>query len=307
MRDADTSHTWTRFGFAALLLAVTALSAGTPQAQTKVYPLPKAKPQMPARTTPGYPLPRPNPRRDSTPERTPKTDRWVKPGGRAAEATDADRAPGGNSNGRWGARQVAEARKRCRQILKGVKLTYTEADPIGAPNDCGIAAPIKVTAFGGKNQVAVSPPATINCTIAAHTAKWLDKFVQPAAIREFGEPVAKIRNAASYACRRRNNSKTGRLSEHALGNAIDISSFELQSGKTVTVLKGWKTQKTESVIEEVVSAVVERETPASRFLASSHQGACKIFSTILGPDADKYHVDHFHFDYGRGGRYLICR
>ena len=294
------------------LLATAVLALATVLVQAQNYPLPKPKPKLRSKAQIEYPLPTPNPRRqtgaDTTTERpaTPPAAKSKRPSGsRAAEADDTD-GPG-SSRKRWSAAEIAAARKACASVLNGVKLTYTEVDPIGGPGDCGIAAPIKVTAIGGRKSVKVEPAAVVNCNLAAAAVRWIDTKVQVPALAEFGETVVKIRNAASYACRRRNNQKTGKLSEHALGNALDVSSFELASGKEVTVLKGWRGQKDDSLVEEVVAKVIKRDTPESRFLRQVHAGACEVFSTILGPEADKYHVNHFHFDLGRGGRYLVCR
>ncbi len=297
---------------AAALMAVMVMCFAMAVAQAQNYPLPKPKPQTKLKAQVLYPLPKPNPRRRPQAERkttrnttTPVTRAKRPVGTRAAEADDTD-GPGGSPKG-WSKAEIAAARKACTALLKDVKLTYTEADPIGGPGDCGIAAPIKVTAIGARKSVKVEPAALINCAVAAAAVRWIDTKVQVPALAELGETVVKIRNAASYACRRRNNQKTGKLSEHALGNALDVSSFELSSGKVVTVLKGWRGQKNDTLVEEVVAKVIKRQTPESRFLRQVHAGACEVFSTILGPEADKYHVDHFHLDLGRGGRYLVCR
>lgn len=294
------------------LIAIAALGLATALVQAETYPLPKPKPKIKSKAQVEYPLPTPNPRRRTGVETvkkrtaTPPVVKSKRPSGtRAAEADDTE-GPG-SSRKRWSAAEIAAARKACAAVLKGVKLTYTEAEPIGGPGDCGIAAPIKVTAIGARKSVKVEPAAVINCNLAAAAVRWIDTKVQVPALAELGETVVKIRNAASYACRRRNNQKTGKLSEHALGNALDVSSFELTSGKVITVLKGWRGQKDDSLVEEVVAKVIKRETPESRFLRQVHAGACEVFSTILGPEADKYHVNHFHFDLGRGGRYLVCR
>ena len=137
--------------------------------------------------------------------------------------------------------------------------------------------------------------------------RWVDKHLQPQAKAAFKEPVKRVRNASSYVCRRRNNSPNGKLSEHALGNAFDISAFTFASGKTVTVKAGWRRKGNGgSAADDIANAIVSSASPASRFLRGAHKGACKEFSTILGPDANAAHHDHFHFDLGRGGRYLIC-
>jgi hypothetical protein len=37
-------------------------------------------------------------------------------------------------------------------------------------------------------------------------------------------------------------------------------------------------------------------TMATKFLSSLHQGACREFETVLGPEANEEHRNHFHFD-----------
>lgn len=41
---------------------------------------------------------------------------------------------------------------------------------------------------------------------------------------------------------------------------------------------------------------VEPETAELRFLKALHKRACGIFTTVLGPEANAAHHDHFHFD-----------
>ena len=43
------------------------------------------------------------------------------------------------------------------------------------------------------------------------------------------------------------------------------------------------------------------------FAKELHDGACGIFGTVLGPDADRYHVGHFHFDTARRKGAPVCR
>lgn len=275
------------------------------EAYALTYPLPPPKPARSAAVRQVYPLPIPNPLRAVRKTRQTKPEK-KRPTTLGTRASEDERAPEKPVR-KWTESEIVEARQSCTALLKDVSVDYAEAEPIGGPEQCGIAAPVKVAAFGDTQPVSVEPKPVINCKVAAATVAWLDTKVQPAALQEFGERVVKIRNAASYACRRRNNKPDGKLSEHALGNALDVSIFTLASGKTVTVLDNWRSDKQETVLEEVVAAIGSRETPESRFLNTVHAGACEVFSTILGPDADKYHVDHFHLDLGRGGRYLVCR
>jgi hypothetical protein len=104
---------------------------------------------------------------------------------------------------------------------------------------CGTPAPILVKSIGSDPKVTISPPATINCKLAVALNDWLKEKVQPEAKKIFNQPVVKLRNAASYACRNRNSNPNGRLSEHAKANALDISEFTLETGVLITVLTSW--------------------------------------------------------------------
>ncbi|MEO1159109.1 MAG: extensin family protein [Pseudomonadota bacterium] len=147
---------------------------------------------------------------------------------------------------------------------------------------CGIKNAWKVSAIG---DVAFSTPARVRCQMVGATNNWIGKVVQPAARSAFGERVVKLRIAASYACRGRNNRRGAKISEHAFGNALDVSAFTLASGRVVEVESGWNAGGKESA-----------------FLKRVHARACGTFTTVLGPEADAAHRNHFHFDLGKHGR-----
>ncbi|WP_337660172.1 extensin-like domain-containing protein [Anderseniella sp. Alg231-50] len=155
---------------------------------------------------------------------------------------------------------------------------------------CGIKNAWKVSAIG---DVAFSTPARIRCQMVGATNSWIGKVVQPAARSAFGERVVKLRIAASYACRGRDNRRGAKISEHAFGNALDVSAFTLASGRVVEVEGGWKAGGKESA-----------------FLKRVHGRACGTFTTVLGPEANAAHRNHFHFDlgkHGRSGKGKYCR
>jgi hypothetical protein len=123
--------------------------------------------------------------------------------------------------------------------------------------------------------------------------RWLRDVVRPAARRYLGQDVTAIKVIASYSCRTRNGQPGARLSEHGRANALDVAAFHLANGETVTVKDGWRGWRGEG-----------------RFLRTVHRGGCDVFTTVLGPDADRFHHDHFHFDlarHGRLGTYRVCR
>jgi hypothetical protein len=138
----------------------------------------------------------------------------------------------------WSDAKIAEAKAKCDELLADITLEYEPQPPI-KEGVCGAPAPILVKSIGSDPKVVIAPAAKINCAVAAALYKWLKEEVQPEAIATFGAPVVKLRNAASYACRNRNNAERGILSEHALANALDIAEFTLESGHTIAVLTAW--------------------------------------------------------------------
>lgn len=156
---------------------------------------------------------------------------------------------------------------------------------VGKVPGCGIKAPVRVSLVVG---VALSTPARINCRTAVALADWTEQHAKPEAIKLMGARLTKIKTVASYSCRTRNHRKGAKLSEHAKGNAIDIAGFTFANGDDISVLKGWR-------------------GVGSEYLKRIWLKACSDFGTVLGPNADKHHRDHFHFDTAkhRGGPY--CR
>jgi len=160
--------------------------------------------------------------------------------------------------------------------------------------ECGIADPVRLAGVVvGTNAAKFPAPLTISCEFAGKLTGWLRKDVLPAARDQFDSPVSVLVTGPGYQCRRRNNQPDGKLSEHALGKAVDISQFQLINGETVSVEADWGA-----------------DTKKGRFLKTIHALACRRFTTVLGPDADANHRSHFHLDIGCHGKtctYLICQ
>ncbi|WP_260003323.1 extensin-like domain-containing protein [Leisingera caerulea] len=154
----------------------------------------------------------------------------------------------------------------------------------GALPGCGVKDAVRVREIAG---VRLSQTSLMTCNTARALKTWIHREVETAFGRR--NKVVGLRVAAHYACRTRNNRPGAKLSEHGKGRAIDISGFTLASGETVTVLHGWKKRKTRKKLKKIWRA------------------ACGPFGTVLGPEADRYHTDHFHLDIARhrGGSY--CR
>ncbi|MEJ8474659.1 extensin family protein [Roseibium algae] len=158
---------------------------------------------------------------------------------------------------------------------------------------CGFSQAVSLIGTVGKDEIAFIPPPTLGCEFADDLSDFLAGPAARIARRVMGANLSGLRVGPGYVCRRRNNLPTGKLSEHSKGKALDITAFVLADGREISVDKDWGTQSDEAI-----------------FLKQIHAGACKAFTTVLGPDADPNHKSHFHFDSGCHGKsctYRICQ
>ncbi|MEQ3625092.1 MAG: extensin family protein [Celeribacter sp.] len=156
----------------------------------------------------------------------------------------------------------------------------------GRIKGCGIASDaVKVSAVAG---VPLTATATIDCTTARALDQWVETGVKPA-VGRMGGGLASLRVVATYACRTRNNQPGAKVSEHGRGRAVDVAGFTLANGHELSVLKDWN------------------NGTAGQRLRRMHKAACGPFGTVLGPEADRYHRDHFHLDTARYRSGSYCR
>jgi hypothetical protein len=141
----------------------------------------------------------------------------------------------------------------------------------------------------GAPAVELLPAATMNCRTADALDRWLRTVVQPRAWALLKARVIRVRSLASYHCRFRNGGGGGKISEHAYANAIDVAEFVTAKGEHIRVADHWNTGD-------------ER----AQFLREVHDGACGIFTTVLGPEANAAHRNHFHLDMKRRRHMAFC-
>jgi hypothetical protein len=127
----------------------------------------------------------------------------------------------------------------------------------------------------------------VTCPLASTLSGWARFGVDRAAQQILGSKLVRIETMGSYSCR--NVAGTNRLSGHASANAVDISGFVLADGRRITVLRDWNAA-----------------SPQVRaFLGAVRGSACKRFGTVLSPDYNAAHRDHFHLEIGSGRP--LCR
>ncbi|HTG39364.1 extensin family protein [Sphingomonas sp.] len=183
---------------------------------------------------------------------------------------------------------------KCRTLLEAAGVRHTVLAPVDAGASCGYRDAVRF-ASGGARTIDFRPAALgVSCPVAAGLAMWEWNVVQPAALRHFGERVTRIDHLGSYNCRRLYGRDSGDYSEHATADAVDVAGFRLSDGTRISVLNDWK----------------EADDPATAaFLREVRDGACDLFSTVLSPDYNAAHADHFHLDQAERGErgWRACR
>lgn len=167
---------------------------------------------------------------------------------------------------------------RCQALLDRAGVPHTALAPVSA-GQCGYDDGVRFKA-GGARTIAYSPANLgVSCPVAAALAMWEWNVVQPAAQRHFGARVTRIDHLGSYNCRRLYGRDTGDYSQHATANAVDVSGFRIAGGERVSVLDDW-----------------DDDGAKGSFLREVRDGGCGLFATVLSPDYNAAHADHFHLD-----------
>ncbi|MEL6234798.1 MAG: extensin family protein [Pseudomonadota bacterium] len=143
---------------------------------------------------------------------------------------------------------------------------------------CHLRTGVRLTRLSRATLAAVET----RCGIALRMWFW-ERDLQSAAEDLLGSPIARIAHYSSYACRtiRTPRGPSARMSQHATANAIDISGFTLTDGRQISLLHDWS-----------------GDGPEAAFLRAAHRLGCRWFPLVLGPDYNRFHANHFHFDAG---------
>lgn len=175
------------------------------------------------------------------------------------------------------------------QIRVSDKIAVIEPLPsFGGPGDCGASDVVRLEAViqPDKSRVALSPPATMRCTMAEAVATWVREDLT-ATVGQLGATPRSLDNYASYDCRGRNRVAGAKISEHGLANAIDVRGVHLSNGR----------------FAEFTDRQLSRE-----FREAVRKSTCGRFTTVLGPGSDGHHETHIHLDLAeRRGGYRLCQ
>ena len=177
----------------------------------------------------------------------------------------------------------------CPAVLQGL-VEAEMAAPL-SEGICGEQSPLVVTGVLSRGRmVPLSAPITTNCQMASALPGWV-ATVDGYAEAMLGSRLAEVTTGTSYMCRNRNNGADGFTSEHGFANAVDVTGFTLEDGRSLGVEGDW----------------LPATAPEGRLLRLAHDAACGGFTTVLGPEANDEHEDHLHLDLGCHGASCTAR
>jgi hypothetical protein len=176
--------------------------------------------------------------------------------------------------------------RQCLATLGAKQANFTPIPDQYYGGGCATVNTVQLSSLRGDNSVlSLANIGPVACPLADTFAGWARFGVDRAARQILGSPLVRIETMGSYSCR--NVAGSGRLSAHARAEAIDVAAFVLADGRRISVSKDW------------TGGGAER-----KFLRVIHDSACKRFGTVLGPNYNTAHRDHFHLELGDGS---FCR
>ncbi len=186
----------------------------------------------------------------------------------------------------------AKSPSACITQLQKIAETRLAEAPSSDDKQCMIDDPVELVTTKGPFPITFANGLILNCKFAVALADFTKNTLQPLARHHLETTVKQLGSGQGFVCRRRNNAKTGKLSEHAFGNAIDLTAFVLKGKPPLNV-------RTEQ----------QMKPNEARFQRALRKAACGTFTTVLGPGSNEAHATHLHFDLGRSGKknpYRIC-
>ena len=175
------------------------------------------------------------------------------------------------------------ATQQCFTDLAREEVRYSGLPDRDFGGGCVVMGAVQLLDIG----VPVTGLKSMRCELARTFTAWVRNAVAPAAKQILGSELVRVETYGTYSCRAiigGGGATAGRISEHGLANAVDVSGFVLKDGRRISIEKGWRS-----------------DDPAThQFLQILHQSACRRFKTVLSPDYNAAHYNHLHLDMGRG-------
>lgn len=173
-------------------------------------------------------------------------------------------------------RIVGASSYSCRNIYNNPKLTLSEHATGNAIDIAGF-----ITADGRAISVrAAWGPTTRD--IAAAQKKAAAKLAK--GTKEADKPAAGAKETAPPAAAAPSIADAGKKAESKNKGKVEKANFKRD------------TETKQAALPPVASPLAPSNTKEAAFLKRVHQGSCTLFTTVLGPETNEAHRDHFHLD-----------
>jgi len=185
---------------------------------------------------------------------------------------------------------VDAATEACIGALRQAGVEVVRATDRDDGGFCQVRGAVRIT---GGDVTPIAPGGLVmQCPLAVRYVLWDRNVLRPMTETVMGSSVARVDSLGTYSCRRiyGSSSVNDRPSEHARANALDVAGVTLEDGRRVTLSADWDGQG-------------PRGGAGAALLRGLRDGACRVFSTVLTPDYNAAHADHFHLD---GAPYSLC-
>ena len=182
--------------------------------------------------------------------------------------------------------EVTSQPSDCRLRLEKIAAVAPMPRLIG-PGACGGRDMVELDAIllADRTRIAVKPAPLLRCEMAESLAAWIRDEAAPR-LSATGAVLRSVDNFDDFECRNRNRVVGAKISEHGMGNAIDVRSFTLADGRVI--------------------GLTDMTVPKD-LREGLRESACQRFITVLGPGSDSHHEAHIHLDLAeRRQGYRIC-
>jgi hypothetical protein len=186
---------------------------------------------------------------------------------------------------------TADKASACLTALAATGTSFVPVPQPATSSTCQIDTPVRLNSLSTKAGVVKLPDLpTVRCDFALKLSQFVDKRVQPLAQQSVGSAVVTMGTGPGFDCRGRNGDSSAKMSEHAIGDAVDIVYIKFAN-------------KTQMLVKDALNV----QSTSFAFLRDVRAAACDEFTTVLGPGANKAHAEHFHIDLeARNGGYRLC-
>jgi hypothetical protein len=176
---------------------------------------------------------------------------------------------------------------QCRERLGTMGIRFRSMPDRATPDAQGCGIPHGVVVSKGPTGITYAPPLVIDCSLAAELPS-IEARIQQSAEAHLGSAIRGVTTLGSYNCRPVRGGFREHLSEHAVGNAIDLAGFIPRRGRAVTVVRDYRP------LEDVPSSA------QGTFLRALYRSLREEggLSHVIGPETRLDHRDHLHLDRG---------